>query len=332
MFELIYPWLSSFLPPLLAYLGTLLILLVIALLLVFIIPVILGWVDRKMSARIQSRYGPVYVGKFGLLQNIADVVKLMGKRFIENRNIDRLAFDFVPIAFATTGLMIILIIPWGYSNLAILELPYNLLFLYVLLAVSPLFVLIAGWGENNKYALLGGFRGAAQIITYELSLIVVMISVALFSGSYDITKIVAAQSSAWLIEYLPVTFIVFILASLAIIERAPFDLPEASQELQAGWKIEYSGIKYGLFLLEEYVKVLAISMLAVYLFFGGWNGPVLPPFVWFWIKTVIFTFLFMSLRWVFNRVRIDQLVRFGLNVLLPLSIANLLIAGLVVTL
>jgi NADH-quinone oxidoreductase subunit H len=294
------------------------------------IPLILGWVDRKFSARIQSRYGPTYTGPFGLLQNVADVIKLLGKRFINNRSIDSLVYNIVPVAMALFSFLMIFVIPWGNANLTLLSIPYNLLFIYIAMALSPLFVLLASWSQNNKYAMLGGFRGAAQITTYELAMLIVFISIGVVSGSYDITTIVNSQSSIWYFAYLPITLGVFAIASLAVIERAPFDIPEATQELQAGWKIEYSGMKYGLFFIAEYVRLAVVAMLMVYLFFGGWNGPILPDYMWFWIKTVVVLMLFMSFRWVFNRPRIDQLINIGFDWLLPLSVINLLIAGIVV--
>ncbi len=329
IYTFFYGWFSAHFSPVVSEIGSWLFVFLIGFIIALNVPIILGWVDRKLSARIQSRYGPVYTGPFGLLQNIADVIKLMRKRPLTNRSIDRIVYNVVPIVLPLLAFFMVFIIPWGNANLTLLSIPYDLLFLYISLAVSPLFVLLAGWGSNNKYAMLGGFRGAAQITTYELSLLLVFISVAVLSGSYDITTIVNAQANFWYILYLPITFIVFVIASLAVIERAPFDIPEATQELQAGWKIEYSGIRYGLFFIAEYVRLLIIAMLMVYLFFGGWNGLLLPNYLWFWIKTIIITLVLMSLRWVFNRPRIDQLIRMGFNWLLPLSVLNLLIVGAV---
>ncbi len=329
IYDFFYDFLAAHFSPLLSTIGSWLIVFIIGGLITLNVPIFLGWVDRKLSGRIQARYGPVYTGPFGLLQNVADVIKLMGKRFLTNQVIDPLIYNIVPIAIALLGFFMVFIIPWGNANLVLLYVPFNLLFIYIALAVSPLLVLLAGWGENNKYAMLGGFRGAAQITTYELSLLIVFISVALLSGSYDITTIAAAQSSVWYVLYLPITLVVFGISSLAVIERGPFDIPEATQELQAGWKIEYSGIRYGLFFIAEYVRLLVISMLIVYLFFGGGNGLFLPNYLWFWIKTSIVTIFMMSLRWVFNRPRIDQLINIGFNWLLPLAVVNLLIVGAV---
>lgn len=314
----------------LAFFGAAVVTFIIALLLTAMIPVFVGWADRKFAARIQSRYGPVYVGPFGLLQNFADIVKLLGKRFVST-NVDWLSFNFVPIALASASFMMVLLIPWGGASLSLISVPYDLLFIYVALAVSPLLVLLAGWGENNKYSIIGGFRGAAQIATYEIAIIISIISVALLSGGYSLSGIVSSQSSLWYIFYLPVVFVVFFLAGLATIEREPFDMPEASQELQAGWKVEYSGIKYGLFLISDYVRLVIVAMLIVMLFFGGWLGlSFLPGIAWFWIKTVIVMVFLMVPRWVFARPRIDQFIRFGWNWLLPVAILNLIVAGLVV--
>ncbi len=329
IFNYVYSIVSAFIFYPLSYIISFVVIAVLAVMVTALIPVFIGWVDRKYAARIQSRYGPVYVGPFGLLQNFADLTKMLGKRFIAT-NIDRFSFNFTPIAMATASFAMLLIIPLGGPGLEFISVPYSLLFVYTLLAISPLLLLIAGWGENNKYALIGGFRGAAQIISYELALIIVLASVALLSGSYSITSIVSAQSSLWYVVYLPITFIVFIIAGLAIIEREPFDVPEASQELQAGWKVEYSGIRYGFFLIGDYVRVTVIAMLVTYLFLGGWLGPFLPGIIWFIVKAAIVLMVILTPRWVLGRPRIDQLIKFGWNWLLPLAVLNLILVELFV--
>ncbi len=328
MFSYVYGVVSRFFSAPLNLVATLIILLLVPLILVALIPIIIGWADRKYSARIQSRWGPTYVGPFGLIQNVADLIKMLGKRVITT-NVDSLSYTFVPLALTAASFLMVVIIPWGAPGLSILNIPYNLLFIYILMAVSPLLILLAGWSENNKYAIIGGFRGATQIATYELTLIVALVSVAILSGSYDIASIVAGQRTLWYIAYLPLTFIMFIIAGFAVVERDPFDLPEATQELLAGWKVEYSGLRYGLLLLSDYIKIFMLSMLVVYLFLGGWNGPFLPAFAWFWIKTIIVLMLLLTPRWVYPRFRIDQLVKFGWNWMLPLSMVNLLVAGVV---
>jgi NADH-quinone oxidoreductase subunit H len=329
IFNYVYSILSSLIFYPLSYIISFIVIAVLAVIVTALIPVFIGWVDRKYAARIQSRYGPVYVGPFGLLQNFADLTKLLGKRFIAT-NIDWLSFNFTPIALATASFAMLLIVPLGGPGLEFISVPFSLLFIYTLLAISPLLLLIAGWGENNKYALIGGFRGAAQIISYELALIIVLSSIALLSGSYSITSIVSSQSSIWYAAYLPITLVVFVIAGLAIVEREPFDVPEASQELQAGWKVEYSGIRYGFFLIGDYVRVTVIAMLVTYLFLGGWLGPVLPGIIWFIIKTTVILLIILTPRWVFGRPRIDQLIKFGWNWLLPLAVLNLILVELFV--
>ncbi len=324
-----YNLLAGYLPPILAEIGSVVGVFIVGIIIVLNIPLLLGWVDRKLSGRIQSRYGPVYTGPFGLLQNVADVIKLLGKRFITNQSIDKLIYDFIPIALSVLAALMIFVIPLGSPGLILVSIPYNLLFIYIFLALSPLLVLLAGWGQNNKYAMLSGFRGAAQITAYELTLLMALISIGILAGSYDISSIVNSQHTIWNAAYLPITLVLFVIASLAITERAPFDVPEASQELQAGWKIEYSGIRYGLFFIAEYVRLLVVSMLIVYLFFGGWNGVYLPDYAWFWIKTTVVTLFMMSLRWVYNRPRIDQLIDIGFKWLLPLSVINLIAVGFI---
>ncbi|MEM3192349.1 MAG: complex I subunit 1 family protein [Candidatus Parvarchaeota archaeon] len=321
----VYSILSSYLPQKINLAVSAVATFILAVIVLVAVPVILGWVDRKFSGRIQSRYGPIYVGKYGILQNFADVTKLMGKNFVTNQYVDRFAYDLIPILSSVLSLLLVSLLPLGLPGLAFISVPYSLLFIYIILAFSPLLIIIASWGENNKFSVLGGFRSAAQITTYELALVVTFISIGLIDGSYNITAIISSQSPIWNVIYLPLTAVVFFLSSLAIIERAPFDLPESSQELQAGWRIEYSGLKYGLFLIGDYVKLLAVSILMTSLFLGGWNGALLPGFIWFWIKTAVVLMLLMSLRWSLGRPRIDQLLSIGWRWLLPLSVLNLVI-------
>ncbi len=331
IFDYVYSVVSRFIFSPLSYIISFVIVAILAIAVTALIPIFIGWVDRKYSARIQSRYGPVYVGPFGLLQNFADLTKMLGKRFIST-NVDWLSFNFTPIAIATASFAMLLIVPLGSPSLEFISIPYSLLFVYTLLAISPLLLLVAGWGENNKYSLIGGFRSAAQIISYELALIIVISSVALLSGGYNITAIVQNQTSVWYIAYLPVTLVIFIIAGLAIIEREPFDVPEASQELQAGWEVEYSGIRYGLFLVGDYVRVTVIAMLVTYLFLGGWLGPFLPGIIWFIIKTAVVLMIILTPRWILGRPRIDQLIKFGWNWLLPLAVINLILVEVFVVL
>ncbi|MGC8516686.1 MAG: complex I subunit 1/NuoH family protein [Candidatus Acidifodinimicrobium sp.] len=329
IFNEIYSMLAYYLPPKANLIASALATFVLVLIVLIATPIILGWVDRKFSARIQSRYGPIYVGKFGLLQNFADVIKLMGKNFVTNQHVDRFSYNLIPVLSSVLSFLLIALLPFGAPSLTFISLPYSLLFIYILLAFSPLLIIIASWGENNKFAVLGGFRSAAQITTYELALIVTFISIGMVNGSYDIINVIASQSLIWNILYLPLTAIVFFIGSIAVIERAPFDLPESSQELQAGWRIEYSGLKYGLFMIGDYVKLLAVSILFASLFLGGWSGAFLPGIIWFWIKTVVVLMLLMSLRWSLGRPRIDQLLSIGWKWLLPLSVLNLIIVGMV---
>ena len=320
-------YVSMFVGEPIAYIISLLLAFIAALILTGFIPIFVGWVARKISARIQSRYGPVYVGPFGLLQNVADAIKLLGKSFLTT-DVDWLVFNFVPIAMTTASFLMISIIPLGLPGFSFISVPFDAIFIYVLVAVTPLFVLLAGWGSNNKYSMIGWIRGAAHIATYELTFLLSIISISMLAGGYNFSTIVTGQSKLWYIAYFPLTFLAFVVASQATIEREPFDLPEASQELQAGWEIEYGGIKYGLFFVSDYVRLTVISMLIVYFFLGGWLGPsILPAIVWFWLKTAVVLFLLMVPRWVLGRPRIDQLLRFGWNWLLPLAVFNLLIVG-----
>ena len=211
-------YVSMFVGEPIAYIISLLLAFIAALILTGFIPIFVGWVDRKLSARIQSRYGPVYVGPFGLLQNVADAIKLLGKSFLTT-DVDWLVFNFVPIAMTTASFLMISIIPLGLPGFSFISVPFDAIFIYVLVAVTPLFVLLAGWGSNNKYSMIGGFRGAAQIATYELTFLLSIISIAMLAGGYNFSTIVTGQSKLWYIAYFPLTFLAFVVASQATIER-----------------------------------------------------------------------------------------------------------------
>jgi NADH-quinone oxidoreductase subunit H len=279
------------------------------------------WWERKVSAHIQTRYGPMRVGWHGVLQSVADVIKLLLKENITPDGADKLAWWFAPFFAVVPSVMVFALIGR--------DLNIGVLYIMALSSICVLGIFMAGWGSNNKYSLLGGMRSAAQIISYEIPLILAMVTAVMFAGTLSMQKIVEAQKDMWFVfqPNMAVAFLVFLIAGTAEVNRTPFDIPEAESELVAGFHTEYSGMKFAMFFLGEYTNMFIISALAAALFLGGWNGPFLPPVVWFLIKTYGIVTLLMWIRWTLPRVRVDQLMGFAWKVLTPVSFANLAIAG-----
>jgi NADH-quinone oxidoreductase subunit H len=286
------------------------------------------WWERKVSAHIQSRLGPMRVGWHGVLQSIADAVKLLLKENIIPAGADKLVWWLAPFFAVVPSVMVFVAIPFG-KNLIVKDLNVGILYIMAVSSVCVLGIFMAGWGSNNKYSLLGGMRSAAQIISYELPLILSMIIVAMHAGSLSMQKIVAAQSGYWYILHPTMTlaFVVYMIAATAEVNRVPFDIPEAESELVAGFHTEYSGMKFAMFFVGEYTNVFLISAIATTLFLGGWHGPILPPALWFLIKTYGIVTVLMWVRWTFPRVRVDQLMGFAWKVLTPVSFLNLAVTG-----
>jgi NADH-quinone oxidoreductase subunit H len=224
--------------------------------------------------------------------------------------------------------MVFVVIPFGKS-LIVKDLNVGILYIMAVSSVGVIGIFMAGWGSNNKYSLLGGMRSAAQIISYEIPLVLSMIVVAMQASSLSMQKIVAAQSGHWYILHpnLTLAFVVYLISATAEVNRTPFDIPEAESELVSGFHTEYSGMKFAMFFIGEYTNVFIISAIATTLFWGGWNGPILPPVVWFLIKTYGIVFILMWARWTFPRVRVDQLMGFAWKALTPISLVNLAITG-----
>ena len=286
------------------------------------------WWERKVSAHIQVRFGPMRVGWHGVLQPIADAVKLLLKEDIAPSGVDKWIWWLAPFFATVPAIMAFVCIPFG-KNLIAKDLNVGILYILAITSLGILGIFMAGWGSNSKYSLLGGMRSAAQIISYEIPLILSIITVVLFSGSLSMQKIVQAQTGHWFVlkPSLAVAFLVYIISATAEVNRAPFDIPEAESELVAGFHTEYSGMKFAMFFVAEYTNLFIISAIAATLFLGGWQGALLPPFIWFLIKTYGIIFVLMWVRWTFPRVRVDQLMGFAWKVLTPVAFLNLVVAG-----
>lgn len=295
----------------------------------------LVWVERKFLGRLQIRYGPNRAGKYGLLQPIADVVKMLTKEDTVPDGAERTIFLLAPAIVATSALLMFAVVPfgspielWGMRvPLVVTDLNIGLLFLFALSSLGVYGVALGGWASNSKYSLLGGIRGAAQMISYELSLGLSLVPVVMMAGSFSLVDIVDAQAKAPFILMQPVAFGIFIISAMAEIKRIPFDLPEAENELGAGFHTEYSGMRFGLFFLGEYVHMQVLGALVAVLFLGGWRGPWLPPFVWLFIKIVFVALIMIWVRGTLPRLRYDQLMALGWKVLIPLALANIVLTG-----
>jgi len=295
----------------------------------------LVFAERKVLAWIQDRIGPNRVGPFGLLQPLADLIKLLTKEDFRPAGADKWLFYLAPAMAAIPAIMIFSIIPFGAPlavfghsvQLQVADLDVGLLLFMALSSVAVYGVALGGWASNSKYALLGSIRGLAQLISYELSMGLSLVPVVMLARSYRLSDIVAAQNDCWFIVYQPLAFVIFLISIAAECKRIPFDLPEAEGELVAGFHAEYSGMRFGLFFVGEYINIIVLGGLAATFFLGGWQGPVLPPLVWFSLKVFAFAFLFIWMRGTLPRLRYDQLMHFGWKVLTPLALVNILLTG-----
>jgi NADH-quinone oxidoreductase subunit H len=292
-------------------------------------------VERRLLAWIQDRKGPNRVGYQGTLQPIADFIKLLTKEDFCPAAADRWLFYFAPLIATIPAIMTFAVIPFG-APLTIMGRPFPLqmadvnvgiLVFMALSSIAVYGVAIGGWASNSKYALLGSIRGLAQLISYELSMGLSLVPVVMLARSLRLSDIVNAQASVPFIVYQPLAFFIFLVSIIAECKRVPFDLPEAESELVAGFHTEYSGMRFALFFLGEYINILLLGGLATTFFLGGWHGPLLPPVVWFFLKTLAFVFFFIWVRGTMPRLRYDQLMSFGWKVLTPLSLLNILVTG-----
>ncbi len=289
----------------------------------------LVWVERRLLALWQDRYGPNRVGPFGLLQPLADSVKLFFKEDWIPPFADKPVFVLAPAIIVATALLSFAVIPLA-PGFVVADLNIGLLFLLAMSSLGVYSIVLAGWASNNKYSLLGGIRASAQMLSYEVFMGLSMLGVVVISGSFRLTDIVEAQRKLWFVIPQFAGFVLFLIAGVAEARRLPFDLAEAESELIAGFHSEYSGMKFGMFFVGEYIGVTLISAAISLLYFGGWLGPFLPAPVWFAIKTLAFICLFILLRAALPRPRFDQLMGWGWKFMLPLALVNLLVTGAVV--
>jgi len=288
------------------------------------------WVERRMLALWQDRYGPNRAGPFGLLIVVADTIKLFFKEDWIPPFADKAIFVVAPTIIAATVLMSFVVIPYA-PGILIADLDIGLLFFLAMSSLGVYSIVLGGWASNNKYSLLGALRGASQMISYEVFMGLSLMGVVMLSGSFRLSDIVYAQTEYWFILTQPVGFAIFMIAGIAETHRLPFDIPEAESELVAGFHSEYSGMKFGMFFIGEYLGITLISAMVVTLFFGGWLGPgFLPPLVWFILKTFVFILFFVLLRASLPRPRYDQLMEYGWKILLPVALLNLLVTGAIV--
>jgi NADH-quinone oxidoreductase subunit H len=284
------------------------------------------WLERRLLAFWQDRYGPNRVGMYGLLQPLADAIKLMFKEDWMPPFADKWVFILAPVVIVITVILAFAVIPFA-PGIVVADLNVGLLFFLGMSSLGVYSVVLGGWSSNSKYSLLGGLRASAQMLSYEVFMGISVMGVVMMAGSFNLGDIVEAQRKGWFWVPQFLGMVIFIIAGLAETRRLPFDLPEAESELVAGFHSEYSGMKFGLFFVGEYIGITLVSAMIVTLYFGGWLGPFLPPIVWFGIKTFLFICGFILLRAALPRPRYDQLMSYGWKILLPIAMANLLITG-----
>ena len=305
---------------------------------------VMVYVERKVAARIQQRMGPTLVGPLGLLQPLADIIKLAMKEDTRPKSADPILFALAPIISAATAFTAFAVVPFGAETtlfglldqpvpLQVADVNVAILWVFAVTSMGVYGIVLAGWSSNSKYSLLGALRSSAQMISYELSYGMALAAVLVLAGTMSIRGIVEAQSggfldmSRWFLWLQPIGFFIFMTAGVAETNRAPFDFPEAEQELVAGYHTEYSSMSFAMFFLAEYINMVTVSAIASNLYLGGWNGPFLPEslgWIWFLLKLSFLLFFYVWMRWTLPRYRYDQLMAFGWKFLLPLSVINLL--------
>ena len=296
---------------------------------VIVFAAMLIWVERRLLGFWQDRLGPNRVGPFGLLQVVADMIKIFTKEDWIPPFADRFGFVLAPTIIMIVILLSFSVVPFA-PGVGIVDSNIGVLFVLAMASLGAYSVMLGGLSSDNKYALLGSLRAAAQMVSYEVFMGISLLGVVALTGSFDLREIVLAQEGGWFVVPQFIGFVIFLIAGVAESHRLPFDLPEAEQEICAGYHTEYSGMKFGMFFVGEYLGLVLISSLITVLFFGGWQGPLLPPLAWFFIKASCFIAFFILLRAAIPRPRYDQLMSYGWLFLLPLSLLNLLITGVVI--
>lgn len=308
---------------------------IIVILVLFGFAAYMTFAERVVMARLQLRLGPNRVGPLGLLQPIADGIKLLCKERFQPTGVETFTYWLAPSISLFTALFAFVLIPIGGTvemfghqvDLRIADVNAGIVFLLAFSSLAVYGVVLAGWASNNRYSLLGGLRATAQMISYEIPMGLSLLTVVMAAGTLSLPQIVAAQSDHWFIWTNPIGFLIYLITAFAETNRAPFDLPEAEHELTGGYHTEYGGMKFAVFFLAEYVNILAVSAIAVTLFLGGWSGPGDIPVLWFFLKVALFVFFFMWVRATLPRFRYDQLMNFGWKVLVPIATINLLVTA-----
>ena len=291
--------------------------------------------ERKFLGRLQIRYGPNRAGRYGLLQPLADTIKMLTKEDVVPEAADRVIFLLAPAVVAAEALLIFAVVPFGRDTMlfgmkvpmVIADLNIGLLYVFALSSLGVYGVALGGWSSNSKYSLLGGIRGAAQMISYELALGLSLVPIVMQARSFSLVDIVRAQAHYPFILVQPISFVIFFISAVAETKRIPFDLPEAENELGAGYHTEYSGMRFGLFFLGEYVNLIVLGGLIAVFFLGGWRGPLLPPVVWFLVKVFVVALVMIWIRGTLPRLRYDQLMHLGWKVLVPVALLNIMVTG-----
>ena len=312
---------------------------------------VMVYMERKVAALLQQRMGPYLVGPHGLFQPFADVLKLMFKEDLRPKAADAYLFALAPVLSATAAFAAFAVIPFGADTtlfglldeplrLQVADVNVALLVIFAVTSMGIYGIVLAGWSSNSKYPLLGALRSSAQMISYELSYGLSLAAIILLAGSFSITEIVEQQGGywfgfipKWFVMLQPVGFVIYMIAGVAETNRAPFDFPEAEQELVAGYHTEYSSMSFAMFFLAEYINMVTVSAVATSLFLGGWHGPFLPEWlgwIWFFVKVGAILFFYIWMRWTLPRYRYDQLMAFGWKVLLPVAVLNLLVTAAMV--
>lgn len=337
LFVGIADWLRSllggigFLPGEIAESMVLLVKLVAVLVFILVNALWLVYMERKVAAYMQARIGPNRVGPKGLLQTAADIGKLISKEIIIPRKADIVVFLLAPVLIFVPTLMVFAVVPLG-KNMAAIDMNIGVFYFLAVASLSTLIIWMSGWASNNKYSLIGAMRTVAQMVSYELPLVLSLLGVIMIVGSLKMSDIIAAQQHTWFIFTQPIAFLIFFIAGVAETNRTPFDLVEGESEIIAGPYTEYGGMAFAMYFLAEYANIMLMCALATIMFLGGWLAPFgltfIPSWVWFFLKMYALIFIVMQFRWTYPRIRIDQLMGFGWKVLVPLSLANIFVTGI----